>query len=92
MRKTRISSPKSDEFTTIEAPACAISSRALLSPQELAVLLNVTMSCVVAWRNRRQGPPYTRISARCIRYNFDDVQAWLAGRQQRVEDRGPRER
>lgn len=43
-----------------------------LRPQTLANL---------SWRN--EGPPFIRLSARCIRYDRDDLLAWMRAREVR---------
>lgn len=48
------------------------------------------------WQARRvrgDGPPYVRLSARCIRYRWGDVRRWMAGKlatstSQRLSDSG----
>lgn len=41
-----------------------------LQPQTLANL---------AWQNK--GPPYVRLSSRCIRYDRDELLAWMKARE-----------
>ena len=53
--------------------------RSLLTEKEAAALLNVTPSCLQAWRYRGEGPPFIKISARCVRYRWIDLQLWIDG-------------
>ena len=39
--------------------------------------LNVTPSCLQAWRYRGDGLPFIKISGRCIRYRWNDLQEWI---------------
>jgi transposase-like protein len=52
---------------------------------ELAELLGVDPSSLRRWRTaeRRQGPPFIRVSARKTIYSASDVESWL--RKQRVD-------
>ncbi|MEU2199209.1 helix-turn-helix domain-containing protein [Isoptericola sp. NPDC019482] len=57
--------------------------RRLMTPDELAEYLGVTLHCVYAWSSRGGGPNVVRVGAR-LRYRPDDVEAWL----DRVTDSG----
>ncbi len=50
--------------------------RRLMTPEELAEYLGVTLHCVYAWSSRGGGPRVVRVGAR-LRYRPDDVEAWL---------------
>ena len=50
--------------------------RKLMTPEELADYLGVTLHCVYAWSSRGGGPRVLRVGAR-LRYRPDDVEAWL---------------
>ncbi|MGF0118279.1 helix-turn-helix domain-containing protein [Promicromonospora sp. Marseille-Q5078] len=50
--------------------------RRLMTPDELAEYLGVTLHCVYAWSSRGGGPNVVRVGAR-LRYRPDDVEAWL---------------
>jgi len=50
----------------------------LVTEKEVSLLLNLTPQCLQAWRQNGEGPPFIRISARCIRYRRSDVEAWIA--------------
>ena len=46
--------------------------------KELAERLNVSERVFEAWRYRGGGPPFVKISVRCVRYREDDVNRWIA--------------
>ena len=52
----------------------------ILNPKEAAQHLKVSKRTLEAWRYRGGGPKYLKISARCIRYSFADLQEWLSGK------------
>ena len=52
------------------------SGEELITEQELARLLSVSLSTVKRLRASGEGPP-VRIGKRAIRYRRSDVQAWL---------------
>jgi excisionase family DNA binding protein len=54
----------------------AASARRLMTPEELAEYLGVTLHCVYAWSSRGGGPNVLRVGAR-LRYRPADVEAWL---------------
>jgi len=56
--------------------------QALATPQEVADYLRKPVKTLAEWRYRGIGPAYHR-SGRDVRYQWDDVTAWLA--QQRRE-------
>jgi excisionase family DNA binding protein len=54
----------------------ATARRRLMTPEELADYLGVTLHCVYAWSSRGGGPKVLRVGAR-LRYRPDDVEEWL---------------
>ncbi|MFD6178756.1 MULTISPECIES: helix-turn-helix transcriptional regulator [unclassified Isoptericola] len=54
----------------------ATTRRRLMTPDELAEYLGVSLHCVYAWSSRGGGPNVVRVGAR-LRYRPDDVEAWL---------------
>jgi len=48
----------------------------MVSPSELAALLDVPVTTVYRWRSRHEGPKGIRIG-RHVRYRVEDVEAWL---------------
>ena len=55
---------------------------ALIAERQAAGLLGLTPSALQAWRQRGGGPPYVRISSRCVRYKRSDLRRWV---DERVE-------
>lgn len=53
----------------------------LLPQKRVAAMLSVSPRALEAWRMRGDGPPFFRISKRCVRYRRHDVEAWLASRR-----------
>ena len=51
-----------------------------MTPEQLADLLQVAPSTVKTWRQRRQGPPFVRLSSKEVRYDREAVMAWLRER------------
>lgn len=49
----------------------------LLPPKTVASMLSVSVRALEAWRYRGEGPPFIRISARCVRYRRSAIEAWL---------------
>lgn len=54
---------------------------ALMAAADVARMLGLGGRVLEAWRQRGQGPPFVRLSARCVRYRKADVEAWLAARR-----------
>lgn len=50
-----------------------------------ARLLQLRPRTLAAWRARRWGPPFVRISKKCVRYSVADLSAWLRARTQSAE-------
>lgn len=50
-----------------------------LSPQALAVELDLHVNTLVRWRASRVGPPWIRVGGR-VRYRPADIAAWLTKR------------
>ncbi len=51
----------------------------LLSVEELADLLDIPKGTLYQWRHRGEGPPGARVG-RFVRYDPEDVRAWLKER------------
>ncbi len=52
----------------------------LLRQEEAAAMLNVAPRTLEAWRFRGEGPPWVRISGRCVRYRKSDLLAFIEER------------
>ena len=48
----------------------------LMTPEDLADYLGISLHCVYAWSSRGGGPKVVRVGAR-LRYRPEDVEAWL---------------
>ena len=49
----------------------------LLNTRVAAQALGVQPRTLEDWRRRGGGPAYIRLSATCVRYSLDSLQAWL---------------
>ena len=52
----------------------------LLTQQEAADRLNLSPRFLEVRRYRGGGPPFVRVSSRCVRYRPEDLEAWTAER------------
>lgn len=55
---------------------------ALIPEAEAARFLGVSVRAMQNWRVRGGGPPFVRISGRCIRYRRRDLAAWSEAKRQ----------
>jgi len=63
--------------------------RLLLNERAAAQTLSLTPRALQAWRASGRGPKYVRISARCIRYRFQDLERWIESNlRENTADRG----
>jgi hypothetical protein len=54
-------------------------NRPLATPEDLAEFLNdIPVKTLAEWRSRGIGPRYRKVG-RHVRYDWADIQAWLAG-------------
>jgi predicted DNA-binding transcriptional regulator AlpA len=56
------------------------SAAPLLTSEQTAQELKVSERTLEDWRRTGAGPPFIRISRRCVRYRRADIEAWLAER------------
>jgi predicted DNA-binding transcriptional regulator AlpA len=49
----------------------------LLTEQQAAEWLGLSVHTLRDWRWRKKGPPWMQVSAKCIRYSVAAVQKWL---------------
>ena len=61
-------------------PGAPKPSRPLASPEEVAEHLGVPADTLKDWRYKHEGPEYSRVGKH-VRYNWDDVDAWVAARR-----------
>ena len=52
----------------------------LLTPIQAADFLSLTPRWLELKRYQGDGPPFVRVSARCIRYRLSDIEDWVACR------------
>ena len=52
-----------------------------LNTRAAALILGVEKATLDQWRLRSCGPPFIRVSDRCIRYALSDLRAFLAARR-----------
>jgi DNA-binding transcriptional MerR regulator len=52
----------------------------LMTTGEVAAMLNVSPRTLEDWRVRREGPPFRRLSPKCVRHHCADVLTWLESR------------
>ncbi len=53
----------------------------LLTETEAAKLLGFSSRTLQSWRGSGGGPPFIKISDRCVRYTEDDLSRWIAERR-----------
>lgn len=49
-------------------------------PEEAGRILGLSPSTLAKWRMTGDGPPFQKLSARCVRYAVADLEAWMASR------------
>lgn len=52
----------------------------LLDQRKAAELLGVSTRTIEGWRTTGEGPQFVRLSARAVRYRFQDVERFIAER------------
>lgn len=61
----------------------------LFSEKHAARYLNLSPRTLRNWRTRGGGPPFVKISGRCIRYRMKDLDAWMNSRLRKsTSDKG----
>jgi predicted DNA-binding transcriptional regulator AlpA len=55
-----------------------VTDRILLSEDEAAKAIGLTPRFLTERRRTGDGPPYVRVSARCVRYRPEDIEQWAA--------------
>jgi len=54
-----------------------MNNQVLLKEGQAAEFLGLSDNTLRDWRWRNQGPPYIRLSAKCIRYDKEQLGQWL---------------
>ena len=86
-------SPVAKAETTSDAPiapvaparshaAAPVAGLGLLTSQEAAGILRVSLQRLECWRRKGIGPAFIKINARTINYRSADIEAFLAARLQ----------
>ena len=70
MNSETVSAPTFGELVLVNAPR--------LSTAEAAAYLGVSPNALRNWRQKSVGPPFEKISSRCFRYRFVNLERWLA--------------
>ena len=52
----------------------------LLTTGEAAERLRLSEKALEHWRRRGDGPRFVRLGRNCVRYRFEDIEAFVAGR------------
>jgi hypothetical protein len=70
----------------------------LLTEDDVATQLHVSVASIRRWRLERRGPPFMKVGS-LVRYRLEDMEAWLAAlptggsstnqRQGHISDHGP---
>ena len=88
--KTRRTSAQQPKTTRDREPK---TEPLLMNEKEAAELLGFAVRTLQTWRSRGGGPPFIRVSSRCVRYRREDLLAWIAERRRlSTSDPGPDER
>ncbi len=66
--------PKGNRFNSPVTPI-----RRLLTEQQLAIELNVSVRTLQQWRFKGGGPRFLKLGA-AVRYDWTDVEVWLEGK------------
>jgi len=59
----------------------------LLTPQELAQILNVRPGTIYSWISRGVPIPTVRLSAGCVRFRETAIEAWLREKEREQKKR-----
>jgi hypothetical protein len=63
-------------------PSYPTDPNVLVDQVDAAAILDVTPRSMERWRLIGDGPPFIRISSRCVRYRLGDLHEWVASRRQ----------
>lgn len=61
-------------------PSGAYSSSRLLTEKQVAEILSTTTRTLQRWRTTGEGPAWSRLGVRLVRYSAADVESWRTGR------------
>lgn len=89
---TEQTNPTDPDLSPVENPGTdwAAFWHSLIPESEAAAFLGLTPRCLQGWRYRGGGPPFVKISARCIRYRRSGLRAYADARlRTSTSDPGP---
>ncbi len=59
----------------------------LLTPDEVAKQMGLSIETLAQWRSQGKGPMYVKISRNCVRYRQSDLDGWVAERIVRTDEK-----
>lgn len=74
------------QYPSSKSGAASSHQKILLTESEAAEAIGLTRRFLQNRRNRGDGPPYVRISSRCIRYEPHVLRAWAAAHRRTSSD------
>lgn len=78
--------PKEERGSSINYAGGAV---VLLRPEAAAAWLGVRPATLAKWRVQGGGPPFRKLSLRCVRYAVADLERWLEQRTRASTARDP---
>ena len=54
----------------------------LLDVREAAALLGISPFSLYHWISQKRGIPVVRLSSRCVRFRWSDLEAWIATKKE----------
>lgn len=60
-------------------------TRRLLTPDQVAAIVGLSIETLAQWRSQRRGIPFVKISRNVVRYRQADVDTWIQRRIVPVE-------
>jgi predicted DNA-binding transcriptional regulator AlpA len=58
----------------------ASAHKSLLTPDEAAEFLSLSIETLAQWRSQRRGPPYIKLESRLVRYRASELEEYLSER------------
>ncbi|MFN2123952.1 MAG: helix-turn-helix transcriptional regulator [Candidatus Promineifilaceae bacterium] len=72
--------PQTDSVATARHPFGDFAPDSLIDTPTAARLLSYSPATLNAWRNRKQGPSYIKVSGTSVRYRVCDLEEWVNSR------------
>lgn len=60
-------------------------SQVYLTSKQVATRFNLAEKTLRKWRSLGKGPPFAKLSAKCIRYRLSAVEAWFSQREMGID-------